>query len=137
MKKIIPALMISGIAFAVFAAQGCSRPPAAVSMEFRGRVLYGVENSSGTLIVLGVLPGARVILMNDNTSVVTDASGNYSMAASVPRSFVSNNVEQYTLEAVAPVTWAGTSQRQGVTGRPGDIIYVRDFILFRHYYLQQ
>lgn len=137
MKKIIPALMISGMAFVVFAAQGCSRPPAAAGMEFRGRVLYGVENSSGAIIVLGALPGARVILVNDNTSVVTDASGNYNMAASVPRSFVGNNVEQYTLEAVAPVAWAGTSQRQGVTGRPGDTIYVRDFVLFKHYYLQQ
>ena len=137
MKKTIAALTFPVAAVVVIFLQGCSRPPAAISMEFRGRVLYGVENSGGTLAVLGALPGARVILLGDNTSAITDASGNYTMTASVPRSFTGNNVEQYTLEAVAPDVWAGTSQRQGVTGRPGDIIYVRDFILFKHYYLQQ
>ncbi len=116
----------------------CDRIPFVTTVEFRGKVYYGRETADGKVVVLGPLSNASVVLIGSGFRTTTDAKGKYTLEANVPRRFNTPSYEIYTLEA------SGTSDPHiypegnyisaqiDVDGRPGDVIHVRDFLLYRH-----
>lgn len=117
----------------------CERSPFATTIEFQGQVFYGVISSTetNTIEVRGPLKDARVVLVGTSAETTTNEKGEYVLRVEVFRRFHTPAYENYTLEASGTSsssypTGKYISQRITVQGRPGDIIKVRDFLLYKH-----
>ena len=137
MKKLIPLYLAFAACFFV----GCGSS-LETETEFKGQVYYGYKEGS-LIAIWGPLPNARVIVLGHEEYATTDSAGRYTLTIKTTRKFLGNDYDEYILEAsgVAANTPTITSiypnakfasEQITVRGKPGETVYVRDFMVTDH-----
>ena len=144
MKKLIPIYLIFSACFFV----GCGSS-LETEIDFKGQVYYGYKDTSssgggsGQVSIWGPLPNARVMALGHSEYATTDPEGRYTLTIKTVRKFLGNDYDEYILQAsgVAANTptvitkWPNAkfaNEQITVRGKPGDTVYVRDFMVTDH-----
>ncbi|MFH0948281.1 MAG: hypothetical protein V1833_04700 [Elusimicrobiota bacterium] len=109
------------------------------TITFKGNVFHGhfdVDSSSQTvLIVDGYLSNANVLAEGFPDTAKTATDGSYTLSVKTVRTFKGLDYDAYTLKASASgyqSSKPGSDEKITTSGKPGDIITVRDFVLYKH-----
>lgn len=99
------------------------------SITFTGKVYVGhLDTTTNILITDHVQSGAIVTCTNYPGSVKTASDGSYTLGIKAMRTFSGINLDSYSIQA----TYGGDDETITATGKPGDTIQVRDFVLYQH-----
>jgi len=99
------------------------------SVTFKGAVNYGVLNSSGNIVYLGAASSAKVVCSGFSEYATSGSDGSYTLTVNANRQFTANNADNYTLRAFDKY---GADETVSASGKPGDVVSVRSFILYKH-----
>ncbi|HBU68749.1 MAG TPA: hypothetical protein DEE98_00015 [Elusimicrobia bacterium] len=103
------------------------------TVTFKGSVSLGQvivdANGNQTITVTGAAPNAAVVCENTGDSVKSASDGSYTLKAKAVRQFTALNAETYTLSAFDQ---NGGDEKITVSGKPGETVNVRGFILYKH-----
>ncbi|MBN1824415.1 MAG: hypothetical protein JW803_08860 [Endomicrobiales bacterium] len=124
--------IVSLVCLLLFAAilAGCERNSTfSNSITFEGKVYLGqMDTTKNILIVYAPLQNATVTCDNFPEKAKTASDGSYSLSVKTVRTFRGNDSDTYTIQAF----YSGGDESITVTGKPGDTVTVRDFIIYEH-----
>ena len=102
-------------------------------VTFKGYVYAGHNgqdaNGNSVIINNGPISGATVTAVGHSSSVSSASDGSYILAVPAVRTFSAPDTDTYTLEAHTP---SGSDEKITASGKPGETVNVRGFVLTSH-----
>jgi len=113
-----------------FLCLGCQRNSTfKESITFKGFVYTGHKDQAGNIIADTPLGNAKVVCTNTAEETKTIQDGSYVLNVNAVRWFKGSDSETYVITALSQ---DGFNEKTSVSGKPGDTVTVKSFVLYHH-----